>query len=127
MRKFISLKKTVFCLLLSTMIILQIIPSFSAETYSQNDEIEYELWVDNTMSSKTSVIDKDGEIYIPARPLVDALSMSMEWDSENQRIVLTYNKSVLAMQHGSNEYVLNNTPKTMPSAPPYSKDEPISL
>lgn len=117
MRKFISLKKTVFCLLLSTMILLQIIPSFSAETYSQNDESEYELWVDDTISSKVSVINADGEILIPARPLIEALSMNIEWDGKNQEIVITYNKSVLVMQHGSNEYILNSTPKTMSGAP----------
>lgn len=96
---------------------LNISPTPTPQTYSQNDESEYELWVDNTTSSKVPVIYADGEFIIPARPLVEALSMDIEWDGENHRIVLTYNKSVMFMKQGSNEYVLDNTPNTMPVAP----------
>lgn len=117
MRKIISFKKVMFYFLLSTMIFVQAIQSFSAETYSQNDESEYELWVDNTISCKLPGIYTDDEILIPARSLVEALSMSIEWDSVNKKIVLTYNKSVMVMKQGSNEYVLDNTPNTMTVAP----------
>lgn len=117
MRKFKSFKKVMFYFLLSTMIFVQLIPSFSAETYSQNAESEYELWVDNTMSSKLPVVFIDGEILTPVRPLAEALPMSIEWDAENKKIVLTYKNSVMVMEIGSNKYILDDNSNTMPVAP----------
>ncbi len=61
--------------------------------------------------------NEDGTLWVPVRPLSEALGATLEWDQELKQIMLHHPKANVQLNVGTADIISNNEPMSLQAAP----------
>lgn len=61
--------------------------------------------------------NQDGTLWVPLRPLAEAIGASVDWDQSLQQINISHTKGEFQLNIGTTDVIQNQAPASMQAAP----------
>jgi hypothetical protein len=110
--------KSIICTALSASMLIAAVPFSSAFTAAEEADSSVKLVInDNLIGGDQQPVIINNLTYLPLRIMFNSIQANFTWDGENKSITATKGNNTLKMWVNKQEYLLNDTEKTMASVP----------